>query len=86
MDGELGMKITETKKTILDTKPVEEGFIVGKYDDPMMYAAIPIAGSSTKLAIVHQANVLKVCRNRQSAINFIQRHSKGKSVAKLPVD
>ena len=80
------MKITETKKTILDTKPVEEGFIVGKYDDPMMYAAIPIAGSSTKLAIVHQANVLKVCRNRQSAINFIQRHSKGKSVAKLPVD
>ena len=80
------MKITETKRTILDTKPVEEGFIVGKYDDPMMYAAIPIAGSSTKLAIVHQANVLKVCRNRQSAINFIQRHSKGKSVAKLPVD
>ena len=80
------MKITETKKTILDTKPVEEGFIVGKYDDPMMYAAIPIAGSSTKLAIVHQANVLKVCRNRQSAINFIQRHSKGKSVAKLPLN
>ena len=80
------MKITETKRTILDTKPVEEGFIVGKYDDPMMYAAIPIAGSSTKLAIVHQANVLKVCRNRQSAMNFIQRHSKGKSVAKLPVD
>ena len=79
------MKITETKKTILDTKPVEEGFIVGKYDDPMMYAAIPIAGSSTKLAIVHQANVLKVCRNRQSAINFIQRHSKGKSVAILPL-
>ena len=80
------MKITETKRTILDTKHVEEGFIVGKYDDPMMYAAIPIAGSSTKLAIVHQANVLKVCRNRQSAMNFIQRHSKGKSVAKLPVD
>ena len=79
------MKITETKRTILDTKPVEEGFIVGKYDDPMMYAAIPIAGSSTKLAIVHQANVLKVCRNRQSAINFIQRHSKGKSVAILPL-
>lgn len=79
------MKITETKKTILDTKPVEEGFIVGKYDDPMMYAAVPIAGSSTKLAIVHQANVLKVCRNRQSAINFIQRHSKGKSVAILPL-
>ena len=80
------MKITQTKRTILDTKPVEEGFIVGKYDDPMMYAAIPIGGSNAKLAIVHQANVLKVCRNRQSAINFIKRHSKGQSVAKLPVN
>ena len=80
------MKLEQQKTTILDPKPVEEGFIIGKYDDPMMYAAIPIAGSSTKLAIVHQANVLKVCRNRQSAINFIQRHSKGKSVAKLPLN
>ena len=79
------MKITQTKSSILDAKPVEEGFIVGKHDDPMMYAAVPIANSSTKLAIVHQANVLKVCRNRQSAINFIEKHRKGKSVAKLPV-
>ena len=30
------MKITQTKSTILDAKPVEEGFIVGKYDDPMI--------------------------------------------------
>ena len=79
------MKITQTKSTILDAKPVEEGFIVGKYDDPMMYAAVPIAGSDTKLAVVHQANVLKVCRNRQSAMNFIDRHRKKKSVAKLPL-
>ena len=79
------MKVTQTKTTILDTKPVEEGFIVGKYDDPMMYAAVPIAGSDTKLAVIHQANVLKVCRNRQSALNFIERHRKGKSVAKLPL-
>ena len=62
------MKITQTKSTILDAKPVEEGFIVGKYDDPMMYAAIPVGTSDTQLAVVHQANVLKVCRNRQSAI------------------
>ena len=80
------MKITQTKSSILDAKPVEEGFIVGKYDDPMMYAAVPIAGSSTKLAVIHQANVLKVCRNRQSAVNFIERHRKGKSVAKLPLN
>lgn len=79
------MKTTQTKSSILEAKPVEEGFIVGKYDDPMMYAAVPIAGSDTKLAVVHQANVLKVCRNRQSAMNFIDRHRKKKSVAKLPV-
>ena len=80
------MKITQNKSDILDPKPVEQGFIVGKYDDPMMYAAVPIAGSNTKLAVVHQANVLKVCRNRQSAINFIERHRRGKSVAKLPLN
>tara|TARA_B100000003_G_scaffold129504_1_gene116042 strand:+ start:3939 stop:4178 length:240 start_codon:yes stop_codon:yes gene_type:complete len=79
------MKVTQTRSTILDAKPVEEGFIIGKYDDPMMYAAVPIAGSDTQLAVVHQANVLKVCRNRQSAMNFIDRHRKKKSVAKLPV-
>ena len=79
------MKTTQTKSSILEAKPVEEGFIVGKYDDPMMYAAVPIAGSDTKLAVVHQANVLKVCRNRQSAMNFIDRHRKKKSVAKLPL-
>ena len=80
------MKLKQNKSDILDPKPVEQGFIVGKYDDPMMYAAVPIAGSNTKLAVVHQANVLKVCRNRQSAINFIERHRRGKSVAKLPLN
>ena len=85
MDGKLGMKLEQQKTTILNPKQVEEGFIIGKYDDPMMYAAVPIAGSNTKLAVVHQANVLKVCRNRQSAINFIDRHKRKKSVARLPV-
>lgn len=70
------MKITYTKTSVLDAKPYEEGFIVGKYDDPMMYAAVPISNSTTKLAVVHQANVLKVCRNRQSAITFIDKHKK----------
>ena len=63
---------------MLDAVPYEEGFIVGKYDDPMMYAAVPIANSTTKLAVVHQANVLKVCRNRQSAINFIDKHKRSR--------
>ena len=70
------MKVTQTKTTILDTKPVEEGFIVGKYDDPMMYAAVPIAGTDKQLAIIHQGNVIKYCRNRKSAINFINKHKK----------
>ena len=68
------MKLTYTKTSVLDAKPYEEGFIVGNYDDPLMYAAIPVSGSTTKLAIVHQGNILKVCRNRQSALNFIDKH------------
>ena len=79
------MKITETKRSVLEPKPIEEGFIMGKYDDPRMYAAIPMAGSDTKLVIFHQGKQLKICRNRKSALNFIAKHSKGKSVAKLPV-
>ena len=72
------MKITYTKTSLLNAVPYEEGFIVGKHDDPMMYAAVPISNSTTKLAIVHQANVLKVCRNRQSAINFIDKHKRSR--------
>tara|TARA_B100002019_G_scaffold228932_1_gene202287 strand:+ start:41 stop:280 length:240 start_codon:yes stop_codon:yes gene_type:complete len=79
------MKIAETKRSVLEPKPIEEGFIMGKYDDPRMYAAIPIAGSDTKLVVIHQGKQLKICRNRKSALNFIAKHSKGKSVAKLPV-
>jgi len=52
------------------------GFIVGKYDDPEMYAAIPMSGSDVKLMIIHQGSQLKVCRNRQSALNFIEQHKK----------
>ena len=47
------MKITQTKSSILDAKPVEEGFIVGKHDDPMMYAAVPVGTSDTQLAVVY---------------------------------
>tara|TARA_B100000003_G_C10686928_1_gene273412 strand:- start:114 stop:332 length:219 start_codon:yes stop_codon:yes gene_type:complete len=72
------MKLTQQRSDILDPKPTEQGFIVGKYDDPMMYAAVPVAGSDTKLAIIHQGNVIKYCRNRQSALNFIQKQSKKK--------
>ena len=79
------MKIIQQKTDILDPKPVEQGFMVGKYEDPLCYAAVPIIGSTTQLAIIHQGKVIKECRNRQSAINFIEKHRKGKSVAKLPI-
>ena len=72
------MKLTQQRSDILDPKPTEQGFIVGKYDDPMMYAAIPVAGTDKQLAIIHQGNVIKYCRNRQSALNFIQKQSKKK--------
>ena len=72
------MKLIQQRSDILDPKPTEQGFIVGKYDDPMMYAAVPIAGTDKQLAIIHQGNVIKYCRNRQSALNFIQRQSNKK--------
>ena len=72
------MKLTQQNSDILDPKPTEQGFIVGKYDDPMMYAAVPVAGTDKQLAIIHQGNVIKYCRNRQSALNFIQKQSKKK--------
>ena len=48
--------------------------MVGKYEDPLCYAAVPLMGSTTKLVIIHQGKQLKTCRNRKSAINFIERH------------
>ena len=79
------MKLIQQKSDILDPKPVEQGFMVGKYEDPLCYAAVPIMGSDTQLAIIYQGRCIKECRNRQSAINFIEKHRKGKSVAKLPL-
>ena len=72
------MKIINHNSNILDPKPTEQGFIVGKHSDPLMYAAVPVAGSTTKLAIIHQGNIIKYCRNRQSALNFIKKRSKKK--------
>ena len=70
------MKLIQTKGSILEAKPVEEGFMVGKYEDPLCYAAIPLLGSNTKLVIIHGGKQLKTCRNRKSAVNFIERHKR----------
>jgi len=65
------MKVINHNSNILHPVSPEAGFVVGK---DMDYAAVPVAGSKTKLAIIHQGNILKVCRNRQSALNFIDKH------------
>ena len=73
-----------TNSNILDDNPPPNGFVVGKWDDAKtFYAAVPT--QKNKLAIVHQANVIKVCRNEQSARNFIEKHKNKRSVARLPM-
>ena len=62
---------------ILNPKPASDGFLVGKnWDDPKLYAAVPLAGSTTKLVIIHEGKQLKVCRNEQAARNFIAKHKR----------
>lgn len=56
-----------------------EGFIIGKGE----YAAVPYCN---RLMIIHNGKQLKVCATEESARKFIQKHSRGKSVAKLPID
>ena len=42
------------------------------------YYAVPVMNSKTKLMIVHEGEQLKVCRNEESARNFIKKHKKTK--------
>tara|TARA_B100001996_G_scaffold60211_1_gene42960 strand:- start:472 stop:675 length:204 start_codon:yes stop_codon:yes gene_type:complete len=42
------------------------------------YYAVPVMNSKTKLMIVHEGEQLKVCRNEESARNFIKKHKKSK--------
>ena len=75
-----------TNSNIVDPKCGPLGFTVGDWDDAKtFYAAVPAGKKLNKLAVVHQAEVLKVCNNQQSARNFIERHRKKRSVARLPV-
>ena len=40
------------------------------------YYAVPIAGSKTKLMIIHDGEMLKECRNESSARSYITKHKK----------
>ena len=42
------------------------------------YYAVPVMNSSTKLIVIHEGLQLKVCRNEESARNFIKKHKKSK--------
>ena len=42
------------------------------------YYAVPVMNSSTKLIVIHEGLQLKVCRNEQSARNFVNKHRKSK--------
>ena len=51
------MKIVNHKSDILDPKPVEMGFYIGK---DMEYAAIPLANSDTKLMVFYMGKLLRL--------------------------
>tara|TARA_B100000073_G_scaffold9041_1_gene7598 strand:- start:1694 stop:1927 length:234 start_codon:yes stop_codon:yes gene_type:complete len=75
----MGLKKQPTNSHILNPNPGPLSFTVGDWDNgDLFYAAVPVAGSKTKLAIVYQGNILKVCRNRQSALSFIDKHKSSK--------
>ena len=40
------------------------------------YYAVPIMGSKTKLAVIHDGEILKTCRNESSARNYIAQHKR----------
>ncbi len=58
---------------ILTPKPRKTGFVVGNWEDPDCYACIPYGN---QLMVIHKGSQLKVCRNDESAINFIKKHKK----------
>ena len=64
-----------TNSNIFDPNPGPLSFVVGDVTDPQsFYACVPINGN--KLAIVHCATIIKICRNGQSARNYINKHMK----------
>jgi len=62
------MSFHYTNSGILDTKPGALPIVV---DENLV--AVPMAGSTTKLMVIHNGQPVKVCRNRQSALNLIDK-------------
>lgn len=61
----------------LEPKCLPNCFIVGDWDDiDTFYATIHAGPKMNKLAVVHRATVLKVCKDEASARKFIAKHQK----------
>ena len=67
------MDTKELKSIARFYKDCERGFATNDG-----YYAIPVMNSTTKLAIVHEGEILKYCRNEQSARNYVTNHRKTK--------
>ena len=67
------MDAKELKSIARFYKDCERGFATNDG-----YYAIPVMISTTKLAIVHEGEILKYCRNEQSARNYVNNHRKTK--------
>ena len=67
------MDSKELKSIARFYKDCEQGFATNDG-----YYAVPVMNSKTKLMIIHEGEQLKVCRNEQSARNFIKKHKKSK--------
>ena len=67
------MDAKELKSIARFYKDCEQGFATNDG-----YYAVPVMNSKTKLIVIHEGLQLKVCRNEQSARNFIKNHKKSK--------
>ena len=67
------MDAKELKSIARFYKDCEQGFATNDG-----YYAVPVMNSKTKLMIIHEGEQLKVCRNEESARNFIKKHKKSK--------
>ena len=67
------MDAKELKSIARFYKDCEHGFATNDG-----YYAIPVMNSTTKLAIAHEGELLKECRNESSARNFVKAHKKNK--------
>ena len=67
------MDAKELKSIARFYKDCEHGFATNDG-----YYAVPVMNSKTKLIVIHEGLQLKVCRNEQSARNFVKNHRKSK--------